>query len=183
MMLKNKIRAIFCALILGGLTLQSTAQAKEPSLFEMKSSWQTDAGKKVPLNHFKGKQTFLTMAYTNCHSACPLIIEQMKKLSDQAKAKKIDAQFVIVSLDPARDTWQTIQHFKTNMKIDRPGWTMLVGDETSTRQLSVALGLHYSKVPDSTEILHDNLIVLLDSEGRILRKVAGLKTSLTDFQL
>lgn len=171
--------ALLCASLIEGQTLH----AKEVSLFDMKHAWQTDSGKNRQLKDFKGKKTFLTMAYTNCHSACPLVVESLKKLSDEAQAKKMDVQFVIVSLDPERDQWQSLQHFKTNMKIDRPGWMLMVGDEANTRRLSVAIGLHYSKVPDSTEIMHDNLIVLLDEEGRMVRKVEGLKAKLADFSL
>lgn len=183
--IKNKIQ-LFCVktLILVPLMMPwQASHAKDVSLFDMNNTWQTDSGKSKQLKDFKGKKTFLTMAYTNCHSACPLVVESLKKISDEAKAKKIDAQFIIVSLDPERDTWQTLQHFKSTMKIDRPGWVLMTADEANTRRLSVAIGLHYSKAPDSTEIMHDNLIVLLDEEGRVVRKVEGLKTNLSDFQL
>lgn len=161
--------------------LMTPAHAKEASLFDINANWQNDSGKTVQLKELKGKKTLLTMAYTNCHSACPLIVDLLKKLADEAAAKKIDMQFAIVSLDPARDTPQSLKHFKSSMKIDRPGWTMMVGDEGNTRRLSVAIGLHYSKVAESDEIMHDNLIVLLDEEGRIVRKVEGLKSKLSDF--
>lgn len=144
------------------------------SLHRAPMVWTTDAGKAARLQDWAGKKVVLAMVYTSCKAACPLIIQKLKSVQKQLDEAKVDADVVVVSLDPEHDSPQTLGHYRHHMELMRPNWTLLVGSAQDTRMLSNLLGFKYRQNPQTGEIMHDNKLFLLNEKGELLRTLEGL---------
>lgn len=155
--------------------LLAAAAWGDKSLYAPPLKWVTDQGKPARLADWKGKQVVLTMAYTSCHGSCPLIIKKLRKIEQAFQAAKQPVSFVIVTLDPKNDTPKELHAYRerSGLAADR-NWTFLTGQEADVRRLSLLLGISFSKPPGSSEIMHDNKIVLLSPSGEITKRLDSL---------
>lgn len=166
-------------LLVAAVTLQLGLAAAPPaispnSIYQAPLTWTSDAGKKTALSQWAGRKVVLAMVYTSCKAACPLIVQKLKAVQKTLDASKVQADFVVVTLDPAHDTAKTMSHYRHHMELTRPNWTMLVGTDEDTRTLSNLLGFKYRQNPETGEIMHDNKIFLLDERGELVRTLEGL---------
>src|SRR6478672_595402 len=82
-----------------------TTKPTDRSLYLLESRWTSDRGAQVALSVLKGRPQIVAMFFTQCEYACPVIVNDMKKL--QAKlppALRDGVDFLLVSMDPERDT-------------------------------------------------------------------------------
>lgn len=142
------------------------------SLYQLHSKWQTQDGREIELSTLQGHPVILAMAYTNCPSSCPMIVEQMRQIESRLKNKSA-AIFVIASFDAKRDTPAQLKKFAQQRKLDLNHWTLLHGSASAVQELAAALGLKY-KEDAQGEFDHSNLISLLDAEGRLRFQQVGL---------
>lgn len=164
---------------------QQPDQKSEPpmakaTLYDLPITFTTDTGKKVTLNHWKGRPLVVTMAFTTCQFACPRMMESLKKLQKAFDEKKRDADFLIISLDPESDTVKTLTKYRANQNLTFKNWTFLTGKESNTRQISMVLGIRYNKNPESGSISHDNKILLINTKGEIEKELLGLNINPQD---
>ena len=52
----------------------------EKSIYQLDSSWTTDAGQSVKLAALQGKVQVVVMFFASCTYACPLIVQDMKQI-------------------------------------------------------------------------------------------------------
>jgi len=81
---------------------------------------------------------------------------------------KIDANFVIIGLDPKSDKPADWRDYRAMRHITRNNWQFLSGSPTGIKDVAGQLGINYWSYHE--HILHDFMIVLLDSEGNIIKK-------------
>jgi protein SCO1/2 len=82
-------------------------------------------------------------------------------------------QFVLVSIDPERDSAAALKEFRTKHKLTGERWTLLTGSHESVRQLAEKLGFNYA-AGSKTQFAHSLLITVLDDKGVIAHQQAGL---------
>ena len=130
----------------------------------------TDAGgQKLSLPELRDTAVLMTMFYGNCTTACPLIIENLKRTVAAAKPGKGKLRVLMVSLDSGRDSAATLTHLQEMNKLDPAIFKLAVSDNAShTRTLAAALGINY-RVLENGEINHHTRVTLLDAA----RKVRG----------
>lgn len=169
------IKWIFnCTLITAAALLAISSYADPINLFAMKGSWNQDQGKPTEFSAFAGKKIVLSMAYTNCRGACPVIVKKMQRVEEALKKEKMNAEFILVSFDPERDTPETLAAFRTHLAITSPNWRLMSGPERQTRILANLLNIRYTRVPETGEISHDNKILLFDEQGNLVNTIEGL---------
>lgn len=164
-------------------SLASTVFAATPndSLYSVPFTWRDQNGQALTLDTLKGKPVVLTMAYTKCKTACPVTMGRFKRIAAALETRVPDAQFVIVSLDPKRDTPETMAQFKKHYRLEEDSWHLLTGSEADVRKLSVLIGYSYQTDTADGEIAHSNRIVALDREGQIVAELDGLDSELQPF--
>ena len=81
-------------------------------------------GQPVSLDSFRGKVVVLTFLYTNCPDVCPIVTSQLREVYQVLGA---DAQFVAVSVDPARDTAEAARDYLDKWGLSE-NWQYLVGE-------------------------------------------------------
>ncbi len=146
------------------------------SLYDLPSSWRDQRGATVHLDTLAGRVRVLAMVYTSCHATCPLIVADLKRIEASLPAARRDAVgFVLVSLDPERDTPGRLAEWAAATRLDPARWTLLNGDGDAVRELAAAIGVRYqAQGPDA--LAHSNVITVLDADGAIVHQQLGLGT-------
>lgn len=146
------------------------------SVFNLEDSWTTQEGKSFRLSDFSGHPALLAMIYTSCKGACPLIIEDMKKIEAQLSPEvRKKVKFAAFSFDPKRDTVEKLAAYRQARNIPAE-WTLARGDAKAVRKLAAVLGMKYKKI-GSGDFEHSNLITVLDKNGVVKGQQTGLGKS------
>lgn len=164
-------RVLFVLRLLLSIT---PAFADSGSLYSASIQWKSDQGKSLRLETYRGKWVVISMMYTSCLSSCPMVVKKMRQIEALIKKSGKDAQFVLVTFDPERDTPEKLGKYREKIAVQEPNWHFLSGAAADTRKLSMLLGIKYTRDAESGEILHDNKIVLLSPEGKIAAKLQSL---------
>jgi protein SCO1 len=147
----------------------------EGSVYWLDDAWTTQRNASVRLADFEGKPVVMAMVFTHCGYACPMIVRDMKRIGARLPAdQNEDVQYVLVSLDPDRDTPEQMQRFASAHRLDPDQWTMLRGTKSQVRMLAAALGIRYRQESDG-QFAHSNLVTILDASGEIALQQRGLE--------
>ncbi|MGB5855659.1 MAG: SCO family protein, partial [Oceanisphaera sp.] len=101
-------------LLLGMLLAVFSVHAALPgdSVYQLTSQWQDRESNTIQLADLTGKKQIIALIYTDCITACPVIVADMKSIQDAlTPAQQAKMGFVLVSLTPARDTPKIMRHF------------------------------------------------------------------------
>ena len=152
------------------------------SIYNLKTKWTSIEGASVSLSSLRGRPVVAAMGYTSCESACPVIVEDMKRIETSLPKKDQAAvTFVFFSFDSARDTPARLKDFSAIHKLDLTRWQLFQGTPQSVRALAAVLGISFKKDADGN-FDHANVISLIDSDGVVKHQQTGLKQDPKDFQ-
>jgi protein SCO1/2 len=155
-----------------------TPKISGESIYNLKSMWTDQNGKSIKLSDLRGKKLILAMAYTSCQNACPIIVEDMKKIESKIGGSK-DTVLALFSFDTEKDTPKKLKEYAEKKRLsDR--WILLNGSKKSVRELAAVLGIKYTKLP-SGDFDHSNIINLIDKEGIIRFQQVGLNKEPEEF--
>ncbi|MGZ8457856.1 MAG: SCO family protein, partial [Gemmatirosa sp.] len=125
-----------------------------------------------------GTVRVVAMVYTSCHATCPLIVGDLKRIEASIPAdRRDDVGFVLVSLDPARDTPARMAEWARRTRLDDTRWTLLNGDADAVREVAAALGVRYqpqTRPQANAELAHTNVVTVLDATGAPVHQQVGL---------
>lgn len=151
-------------LIVNGLFLFE--EPKEISDF----SFYSANGVEFTKDNLKGKWTLMYFGFTRCPDECPTTMYQIKKLVNILREKDFpldDKQWVLVSIDPERDTPEEIDKYAKGFDEDFIGVSNI-----RPMLLSLATQLSVNNVMPSEESMdhshldnHVNNIILLNPNG------------------
>ena len=148
------------------------APLPDASVYHLGAAWATDGGDTLALADLRGRPVALAMVYSECGTACPLLVHDLKRLG--RRAGDVGLRYVLVSLAPERDTPERFARFRAAHALG-DDWTLLRGDPADVQTLAAVLGVRYRADQDGT-IAHSNLITLLTPGGEIAAQQEGLGT-------
>ena len=132
-------------------------------------------GQRVALSDLRGKTLLLDFVYTHCPGPCPILtgthVAVQRSLSPELRER---VRFVSISLDPARDTPEALRAYATARGADLAHWSFLTGGEDALADVLRRYGVG-AKPGNDGEIDHLVITYLIDREGRIARRFAGLE--------
>jgi protein SCO1/2 len=144
------------------------------SVYELETRWRDAEGRERALGSLAGRVQVVAMVYTQCSHTCPLIVTEMKRLEAAlTPADRARTGFVLVSMDPARDTPAQLAAFAASTRLDPAAWTLLTADDDAVRELAALLGIRYRPETDG-QISHSNTYLVLDPAGRIIHRQDGV---------
>ena len=149
------------------------------SIYNLASVWTSQDEKKLSLNHFRKKAVIAAMVFTHCESACPRLVSDMQRLESaltETELSKID--FVLISMDPERDTPQRFREFAAIHKLNKH-WTLISSDQDGTTEIANVLGVRVKKL-EGGGFDHSNVIFVLDQEGVIVNQQNGFAVDQTE---
>lgn len=128
-------------------------------------------GQPVSLAALRGRPVVMTFFYGNCHASCPALLARLKAL-EAREGGQSDAAFVAVSLDPERDTPESLAHAAASWELGER-WHLLTGASPTVRAVTAAYGIQWAPLPDG-EIAHENVVLMIDRRGRLAFVYRGL---------
>lgn len=131
-----------------------------------------DAGKRVRWGVLKGKPRAVFFGFTRCPVVCPVTVWEIDTAL-AAIGKPADAlQINFVTLDPARDTPETMREYFSSFK---PRLRALTGSQAAIAQIAKSFEVVHEKVPldggDYT-LDHTAAVFLIDETGRVVDVLA-----------
>jgi protein SCO1/2 len=177
MRLAVRLLAVLCASFLYGcVALQGSAQSSDRpnlarvSIFSYRWTWTDERGESVNLGQWRGEPLVVSAIYTSCRATCPRTIGKLKKLDAEFRREGHVPQFVIVTLDPATDTPETLRQYKEAEHLPA-SWHLLAGSAAETQELADALDIHVMAMDAHT--FHEARIVVFDAGGLPARSFSG----------
>jgi len=136
---------------------------------------ETAAGERTHLSATDGYVRIATLFYSHCPGVCPMTIDMLRgierKLSAEQRSK---LHFVLLSLDPARDTPARLRALATERAVNSSRW--LLGRTSAADVAAVAKAAHVQYRPLSDgSIDHSTSLVLLDTGGRVLARASDVE--------
>lgn len=135
----------------------------------------TDAnGARVGFDVGKGHPTMIAMFYASCTSACPLMINSIKriesKLTPEARA---DVRVVLISFDAEKDTPEALRSAVQRYQVDPARWTLGRTTKDKVREVAALFGIQYQQLEDGS-YNHTSPVIVLDREGRPVTRLEAL---------
>lgn len=145
------------------------------SIYQLGSKWRDDHGALVPIGALQGRPVVLAMVYTSCEHACPVIVEDLKRIEAAlTPEQRKQVTVALFSFDPERDTPAVLAAYRAEKKLPEGQWRLFTGDPDEVLELAVTLGVQYK--PDGFGgFAHSNLVTLLDADGVVRTRLVGLR--------
>lgn len=125
-------------------------------------------GAKFANEQFIGKWSWVFFGYTSCPDVCPTTLQELNFVYDELKAINNNAQVLLVSVDPLRDTVDKLSQY---IAYFNPEFKALTADHSVLFPFARNLGLMYAisdeKRDDNYLVDHSASIVLINPEGKI----------------
>lgn len=143
------------------------------SIYQLPVTLTDTTGAPGALGVWSGHPVVVSMIYTSCTAACPLIVSDMKGVDAAlSPAAREQVRYLLVSMDPARDTPSALAELRTKHNLDER-WAVLGSNEDGVRQIAAVLGIRYRPLPDGG-FNHSAVLTLLDPKGEIVERIDGL---------
>jgi protein SCO1/2 len=150
------------------------AAPRSDSVYELSASLVDQDGRTVGLDLYRGHPVLISMFYTTCRGACPLLIADLKRIERGLPAPtRADLRVVLISFDPEHDTPEALRALAQAHGLDSSRWRLLRAPDDTVREIAAVLGIRYRRLPDGG-FNHSTLITLLAPSGVILARVEGL---------
>jgi protein SCO1/2 len=123
--------------------------------------------KTFDLNRLKDKWTLLFFGYTHCPDVCPTTLTELAQTIKQLEPAVLkDTQFVFVSVDPARDTPESLAEYVNYFDAR---FLSATGSVKALRSLTQQLDVKFSLKTDPAGepiVNHSSTILLIDPQVR-----------------
>jgi protein SCO1/2 len=144
------------------------------SLYDLDEPLVDQHGDAIGADLFHGHPVLVSMFYGSCPAACPRLISDLVAIDDALDpATRADLRVLLVSFDPARDTPARLTEIAKQRGLDPSRFTLAAAEDDQARELSAALGIRWRRLSNGM-YWHTSVITLLDRDGAIRARVAGL---------
>lgn len=149
-----------------------TNEISDESVFLLESQWENQQAEQKNLSDYGGKIVVGAMIFTNCPSACPRIVADIKLIeSSLTEDERNQIQFLLISMDPERDNPAQMRRFAKDHRLD--GWEIIRSDKSATMEIANVLGVRVKPLKEGG-FDHSNIIQLLNAKGEIVLQQQGL---------
>lgn len=113
-----------------------------------------------------GKVYVVEFFFTNCPTICPIMKQNLIKVEKEINSP--DFGVISITIDPKRDTPETLKIHKERLQIQNPNWHLLTGDRDYIYELSRGFNIYMGKDESTAEGLnHSGKLALVDKNGKI----------------
>lgn len=148
------------------------------SVYQLNAPMVDQSGRALAWGDLRGRPRVVSMFYSSCPYMCPLIVDSGKAIEHAMTPKeKSRLGITFISLDPKRDTPQALAALAAKRKLDPARWSLLRPAEGDVRAIAGLLNIRYRALADG-EFNHTSVLILLDTDGRILARSEQVGTRL-----
>ncbi len=127
-----------------------------------------ETGAPYTRDHLLGRWTVVFPGFTYCPDICPTTLGMLKTVEAQLGAQAQHLQVLMFSVDPQRDTPETLQRYVSYFS---PRFKGATTQEPGLQQLAQALGVAYVRIPgdspDTYTMDHSAALVLINPRGEL----------------
>lgn len=128
-------------------------------------------GKRVTDQDFRGRYMLIFFGYTYCPDVCPSELQVMSAALDQLGSEADKIQPIFVTIDPARDTPETLKVYVSNF---HPRLIGLTGSEAEIAAVANAYRVYYAKAKGSENkpdylMDHGTILYLMGPDGKFVK--------------
>jgi protein SCO1/2 len=142
-----------------GTELQSLQPAPN---FELSAS----NGRKISPKDFVGDLVLLYFGYTFCPDICPATLSELADALDILGSDGKDVQVIMISVDPERDTPETLAEYVTHF---HPSFIGVTGTPQEIAQVAEQYGIFYEAHEGTAAtgylVDHTASVIVIDQEG------------------
>lgn len=129
------------------------------------------AGREVRLADWRGKPAILAMDHTGSAVVCSDTSRRLRALQTASERLGKRFEFIIISLDPATDTPEGWKSYLRALSLPDARWNFLRPSAQDAKTIAQRLGVkHWAQ---DGFLMHEVMIVRLDAQGRIVRRLVG----------
>ena len=123
-------------------------------------------GKPRRLEDFRGKAVVLFFGFTHCPDVCPTTLADIAAAVKSLGAEADKVQVLMVSVDPERDTPDSLGKYVTAFD---PGFLGLRGDLDATKKVAAEFNIYFerAKTGASYTVNHSTQSYVIDPQGRL----------------
>lgn len=152
----------------------------DKSIFQTESIWTTDQGKQIKLSALAGRPQVVAMFFANCQFACPIIVNDMKRIEAALPAQlRGGVGFTLVSFDCERDTPAELAEYRRTRGLSNKNWTLVRGRPDDVLELAALLGVKFKETTPG-QFAHSNIITILNAQGEIVHQQIGLNQNIQE---
>jgi protein SCO1/2 len=163
------------ALGLIGWTLLAGAEAEKPSRLAVIQkapgfTLTTQDDKQLKFADLQGKVLLVGFVFTTCNGTCPATTHRMGQVQTELKARGLlkddRVRLLSITLDPARDTPETLRRYLQLYDADPASWTFLTGPADDVAKVHAGWGM-WVKPAANGQLDHPSRVFLVDKKGRV----------------
>lgn len=130
----------------------------------------------ISSSDLKGKVWLANFVFTNCNTVCPPMTANMAKLQQKiAEEKKLNIELISFSVDPDRDTPNTLKEYASKFDADLTNWHFLTGyKQIEVKKLAKTFKTLAEAEEGTDQFTHSTKIFLVNKEGIIVKGYNGL---------
>jgi protein SCO1 len=130
-------------------------------------------GKRITVADLRGKPLLVTLIYTSCSNACPLVIESLALAATAAEDALGKGSFNIltVGFDTRADTPERMRAFARAHNVGADNWYFVGSDRETVERLASAVGFSYFSSAGGFD--HMAQVTVLDKTGTIYQQIYG----------
>ena len=124
-------------------------------------------GEVVNNQTFEGKAYLVDFFFLNCPTICPKVSKQMLRLYEEFEDQD-EVLLLAHTLDPKRDTRETLQLYAENMGVNASKWHFVTGNKDELYAMAddyFSVALENPDAPGGID--HSGRIILVDPQGRV----------------
>jgi protein SCO1 len=125
-------------------------------------------GQPFKLSDEKGKVVLIYFGYTNCPDECPTTMALFKQVKDELGSQADQARFMLITVDPERDTTKTLGTYLANFD---PTFIGLSGSQPELAPVWKEFGVSVAKGPidkvGNYAMEHSNFVYVIDKDGNL----------------
>jgi protein SCO1/2 len=141
----------------------------DPALPAPEIELARDSGVSFRLSELRGNVVLLFFGYTSCPDVCPTTLSELRKVNEELGSAAGQVKVVYVTVDPERDTPETIQKY---VSIFNPSFIGLSGSMEALEPVWKAYGVYreVEQVAASASgylVTHSSRVYVIDQDGNL----------------
>jgi protein SCO1/2 len=126
----------------------------------------TASGHRVGLRDFRDKVVLIYFGYTHCPDVCPATVSEVRRVWKQLGDDAQQAQFIMITVDPERDTAEKLAAYVSYFD---PSFLGLTGTQEEIQAAADGFGVFFkADAPESEAgylVSHTASLMLIDRKG------------------
>lgn len=162
------MRALSIVIALFALSASAAPEYPSQSIYNLAASLTDQAGERRSLDSYRGHPVLITMFYSSCPNACPLLIDTLRAVESVVPApRRAQLRVLMISIDPEHDTVANLAALARTRHVDVSRWTLARTDAATVRKIAAVLNIQYRQLPDG-DYNHSSIVTLLSEQGEIV---------------